>query len=131
MILLLAAEDPRETAWLSATPKPGKLFLVGDPKQSIYKFRRADVVLYQEIKRALAARGVGIVHLTCSHRALNPIQACVNEAFKAEMMEDADAGQTAYSPLDGGAEPIPGQPYLVALPAPSPYGKTGKAASMP
>ena len=127
LILLLAAEDPRETAWLSATPKPGKLFLVGDPKQSIYKFRRADVVLYQEIKRMLAVRGVGIVHLTCSHRALNPIQECVNAAFKAEMLEDADAGQTAYSPLDGGAEPIPGQPYLVALPAPEPYGQSGRA----
>src|SRR5205807_213449 len=67
LLLLLAAEDPKATAWLEATPKPGKLFLVGDPKQSIYKFRRADVVLYQEIKRALGSRGVGIVHLTCSH----------------------------------------------------------------
>jgi ATP-dependent exoDNAse (exonuclease V) beta subunit len=128
LLLLLAAEDPTATAWLEATPKPGKLFLVGDPKQSIYKFRRADVVLYQEIKRALGSRGVGIVHLTCSHRALTPIQTCVNAAFAAAMIEDTGAGQTMYSPLAGGADAIAGQPSIVALPAPYPYGKNGRMA---
>ena len=40
---------------------PGKLFVVGDPKQSIYRFRRADVGIYQEVKRAPepARRGRG------------------------------------------------------------------------
>jgi ATP-dependent helicase/nuclease subunit A len=128
LLLLLAADNTRDDGWLDATPKPGKLFLVGDPKQSIYKFRRADVVLYQEIKRVLEARGVGIVNLTSSHRALRPIQECVNATFLTEMMEDHDAGQTRYSPLEGGAEPIEGQPSIIALPAPAPYGRNNRVA---
>ena len=37
-------------------PTPGKLFVVGDPKQSIYRFRRADIGIYDEVKRGKLAR---------------------------------------------------------------------------
>ena len=124
ILLLLAADDPAQSDWLSAKPKPGKLFVVGDPKQSVYKFRRADVVLYRKIRDTLATRGVGIVQLTTSFRAVRPIQECVNAAFDSEMQDDAEAGQAAYAPLHGSTPPIEGQPCIVALPAPKPYGST-------
>src|SRR5579864_3385814 len=124
ILLLLSSDDPAQSDWLQVTPKPGKLFLVGDPKQSIYKFRRADVVLYRAIRDALATRGVGIVQLTTSFRALQPIQECVNAAFDSEMQDDATAGQAPYSALEGNTPPIDGQPSIVVLPAPKPYGST-------
>ena len=124
ILLLLASDDAAQSDWLQVTPKPGKLFVVGDPKQSVYKFRRADVVLYRTIRDALAGRGVGIVQLTTSFRALRPMQECVNAAFAPEMQDDAAAGQAAYSALQGSTPPIDGQPSIVVLPAPKPYGST-------
>lgn len=124
ILLLLAADDPGQNDWLKVAPKPAKLFVVGDPKQSVYKFRRADVVLYREIRDAMEQRGVGIVQLTTSFRALRPIQQMVNAAFQTEMQDDAESGQAAYAPLEGDIAPISGQPGIIALPAPRPYGST-------
>ena len=122
ILLLLAADDPAQSDWRHVAPKPGKLFVVGDPKQSVYKFRRADVVLYREIRDALEQRGVGMVQLTTSFRAVRPIQHLVNAAFQTEMQEDSAAGQAAYAPLHGETPAINGQPSIIALPAPRPYG---------
>ena len=122
ILLLLAADDPAQADWRNVTPKPGKLFVVGDPKQSVYKFRRADVVLYRDIRDGLAQRGAAVVQLTSSFRALRPIQQLVNAAFETEMQDDAAAGQAAYAPLNGETPAIHGQPSVIALPAPRPYG---------
>ncbi len=123
ILLLLAAGDRAQNNWLEVVPEAGKLFVVGDPKQSIYKFRRADVVLYRQLRDMLVSRGARLVRLTRSFRATSPLQQCVNAAFEPAMAEDATTGQPGYSPIEGGVAPLDGQPAIVALPAPKPYGK--------
>ncbi len=50
MILYLAEAPGQEVAdWRQVRLEPGKLFIVGDPKQSIYAFRRADMEAYDTV----------------------------------------------------------------------------------
>ncbi|MFT7583216.1 MAG: ATP-dependent helicase/nuclease subunit A, partial [Myxococcota bacterium] len=81
ILLLLTADDPAETRWEQVRPSPGKLFVVGDPKQSIYRFRRADVALYERIKRRLVAQGAEVLQLQTCFRCRPAIAHAVNAAF--------------------------------------------------
>jgi len=125
ILLLLAADDPTETNWLEVRPRAGKLFIVGDPKQSIYRFRRADVALYQEIKRRLLERGAALEHLSVSFRATPEIQSLVNAAF-APIMAAESMTQPRYVALEAFRESVAGQPAVVALPVPNPYSQYGR-----
>ena len=125
ILLLLASDDPGISRWREVVPAAGKLFIVGDPKQSIYRFRRADVGVYQAVKALLDRHGVAVVHLTSSFRARPAIQKLVNAAFAPHMKEDPATLQAGYVPLAPYREDRPEQPSVVALPVPRPYGRSG------
>jgi ATP-dependent exoDNAse (exonuclease V) beta subunit len=129
ILLLLAAADPSADNGLAAVPAPGKLFVVGDPKQSIYRFRRADVALYEAIKRRLVEHGARVVHLVTSFRSAPSIQSVVNAAFAPKMKGAANGSQAEYVALEPHREAPRGQPTVVALPVPDPYGDYGKVVS--
>ena len=87
--------------------------IAGDRKQSIYRFRRADVQQYEDICRNLSAQGATTEQLANCSRNTIPIQEFVNAAF---------AGMVDYLPLRGGRAPKEGQSSVIALPMPKPYG---------
>jgi ATP-dependent exoDNAse (exonuclease V) beta subunit len=124
ILILLAADDPSQQDWRQVRPVPGKLFIVGDPKQSIYRFRRADVALYQEIKRQVVAAGGALVELNVSFRSVPEIQKAVNAAF-APVMTDDSLTQARYVPLLPDKSDIASQPAIIALPVSQPYGDFG------
>jgi ATP-dependent exoDNAse (exonuclease V) beta subunit len=121
ILMLLVADDPAETDWRRVRPVPGKLFLIADPKQSIYRFRRADVALFEVAKRKLQENGAELVPLSVSFRAVPELQEVVNTAF-APRLSGSAAGQAAYVPLMPWRSDVEDQPVLVALPVPAPYG---------
>jgi ATP-dependent exoDNAse (exonuclease V) beta subunit len=100
ILLLLAADDAAETDWHNVRPVPGKLFLVGDPKQAIYRFRRADVAVYEDVKQRLLAAGAEVLHLNTSFRGLPSLQSFVNAAFAPVMGTSPDGSQADYVPLE-------------------------------
>ena len=122
LLFLLSSADPSATDWCVVSPAPGRLFIVGDPKQSIYRFRRADVGIYREVCERLEKTGARIVRLTTSFRSVPQLQACVNAAFAPVMTGDSFTLQAAYVPLSRYRDDIAKQPAVVALPVPRPYG---------
>jgi ATP-dependent exoDNAse (exonuclease V) beta subunit len=123
LLLLLAADDPAERDAWNVRPLPGKLFVVGDPKQSIYRFRRADVRIYSRVCAQLQTHGARGERLRTSFRSVPTLQHAVNAAFAPLMTGDPDTMQASYVPLARSRDDLPGQPSLIALPVPKPYGK--------
>jgi len=125
IVLLLASDDPDQSDWRHAVPRPGGLFAVGDPKQSIYRFRRADVALYRQIRERLIERGAEPLALSASFRAVPAIQAAVNAAFEPAMTAGGEGSQADYVALQPVREDCGDQPAVVVLPAPQPFGDYG------
>jgi ATP-dependent exoDNAse (exonuclease V) beta subunit len=105
--------------------RPGALFIVGDPKQSIYRFRRADVGVYRAICEALEAQGATRVRLRTSFRSVPAIQRAVNAAFRVHMTGDRASLQADYVELHPARDDEPSQPAVVALPVPHPLSDRG------
>jgi len=128
LLLLLAADDPAERDWTAVRPVAGKLFIVGDPKQSIYRFRRADVQVYHQVCRQLRRHGARHLTLSTSFRGTPALQQVVNAAFASAMVEDDDTLQAGYIPLSPSRPAAAAQPSVVALPVPRPYGRRNVSA---
>lgn len=67
-----------------------KLFVVGDPKQSIYRFRGADVSVFARVRREIEASGGKNLLLNTNYRTVDKILLSVNSAFRLLMGVDKD-----------------------------------------
>ncbi len=123
LLFLLAADDPDERQSGRARIVPGKLFVVGDPKQSIYRFRRADISLYEMAKAQLLAQGAALLQLSVSFRAVPDLQEAINAAFAPRMKGGPKQSQADYVALDRARVGTGSRPAVIALPAPHIYAK--------
>lgn len=111
MFLLTGESSDRrfEKDWRRLVPRPGSLFVVGDPKQSIYRFRRADISIYNEVKARIQACGA-VLRLTASFRSVMAIGDFVNGQFAGKLPPSETEHQAAFvtletrtpNPADGG-----------------------------
>ena len=82
VLLYLTGTQLEERDWRRLTPAVGSLFLVGDEKQSIYRFRRADVDVFRLVGERVVAAGGQVVELTTSFRARPRLARWMNDAFE-------------------------------------------------
>jgi ATP-dependent helicase/nuclease subunit A len=96
-----ASLDDPESGAAGAASSPsgtGRLFLVGDPKQSIYGFRRADVQVYHRFREELIARGGEAVTLVRNFRSRPDLIASINGLF-GHVLSGGEDFQPEYSPV--------------------------------
>ena len=117
VLIATTAESVDDLEWTDLEVQPGRLFFVGDPKQSIYRFRRADIRLYLTAREHFSDHA----SLTVNFRTTEPIINWINDVF-SQLIIAADGSQPSYVPLSShrlgsdstgpavailGAEPIP------------------------
>ena len=103
-----------------SSPEPGRLFIVGDPKQSIYRFRGADIETYLELAREEKLLAMGVERLTINRnfRSVPSILCFADEAF-AEVIHPPDDGnyQSSYTAFnnEGARQQEPDAPSVHIL----------------
>jgi len=99
IILFLAERSGREAVgWKDIVLEPGKLFIVGDPKQSIYRFRGADIRAYESFVDMVLRQGGVQCDLQTSFRSHANIVDPVNRLF-GDVMTESPGLQPGYLPL--------------------------------
>lgn len=78
--------------------EPGKLFIVGDPKQSIYAFRRADIEAYEQVVKQVCGQDE-ILKLQENFRSHTGIVNVVNQLFDRKIMVEQQGLQPCYIPI--------------------------------
>lgn len=125
----LCGDPPQadDAPWTDWRLRPGALFLVGDPKQAIYRFRGADVAAYLRARAALEAQDAeAVLSVSTNFRSCQPILEYVNERFGP--MLTTERGQPGYTPLDH-FHPAPDDGLCVAALDVAVAGTDGKASS--
>ncbi|VVS98488.1 ATP-dependent endonuclease [Sphingomonas aurantiaca] len=115
--------DPQD--WANYRIRPGALFLVGDPKQAIYRFRGADVAAYIRAREAIRAQSPNdLLSISTNFRSCAAILVYVNERFAPHM--SVELGQPGFMALDS-FHPDHGEGLCVAALAVPCAGEDGKA----
>src|SRR5882724_3041671 len=99
ILFSIAATADRSERWQDGRLRPGSLFLVGDPKQAIYRFRGADIEAYELSRRLISAQdGGAIIKVTANFRSQSAIIRHVNSCFESVFAKAAQPRYVALSP---------------------------------
>ncbi len=98
-ILLYLTGVETDLPWHELTPRRGSLFLVGDEKQSIYRFRRADVDVFRLMRQRLEAGDGKCIELTTTFRSGPALARWTNDTFEGLFEAQDLRFQTSFQRL--------------------------------
>ncbi len=104
VVILLGSQDVQERDWHRCPLRPGALFVVGDPKQSIYRFRRGDIVTYNRVKSIFAASGGQLVSLAENYRSSEQLLNWNNALFATKFPAVSSDHAPAHTPMQCGRQ---------------------------
>lgn len=110
-----AAADPFATHLV-----PGRLFIVGDAKQSIYRFRGADFAAYQRSVRHVVEQGGRQLALSSNFRSLPSVVRPINAVFSSPAVWTTSDFLPPYEPIDAERAAVDGSGVEVWTPAIAP-----------
>lgn len=97
-IFFYLSSDSPDSQWNKCQPEPGSLFIVGDPKQSIYRFRSADVASYLKVKKLFSKPFGENLALTQNFRSTNMLCKYFNACF-TELMHNETENQSKFEEI--------------------------------
>ena len=117
-LLLFLAEQKGGGAknWQEVKLEAGKLFVVGDPKQSIYRFRGADITAYELFTEHILKQGGEKAYLRQNFRSEREIVALANDICSV-VMKEKPAFQPFYEPIFTQKQDLSSAAELVVLTA--------------
>ncbi len=104
MLFLSEKEDSFTKDWQQVVLEPGKLFVVGDPKQSIYRFRGANISAYQKFLDFMQSQNAQMLYLITNFRSQGKIIDFVNKWGKSAIKKQ-NLIQPQYIDLEKGEKP--------------------------
>ena len=93
----LSSEHP-VPQWYDCVPRQGSLFIVGDPKQSIYRFRSADVASFLRVKELFEKCGGEILSLSRNFRSTREVCRYFNRVF-TDLLPEQTINQSKYEEI--------------------------------
>ena len=83
----------------SLAGEPGRLFVVGDARQSIYRFRRADVTVFRDVQAQTRKKGGMVQNLDLTYRAHEPLLEAAGDLLAAVMGVSEDSARPYFVPF--------------------------------
>jgi CRISPR-associated exonuclease Cas4 len=104
LFLLTSAGEPG-TRWDERRLLAGHLFMVGDPKQAIYRFRGADLATYRQARDVVARQFPGhVIRVVSNFRSCADILQHIDRCFEAPLGAQDSGGYVTLQPTRGSAD---------------------------